>query len=430
MSNRGDKKNMSHPRKHEVAPNLRFPEFEGKENWEKVHLGDLGKLIAGLTYSPDDVRNNGLLVLRSSNVQNGAISLSDNVYVDPKISGANLSKVNDILICVRNGSKALIGKNALIPDGMPLCTHGAFMAIFRSKSAKFVFQLFQTQAYQKQVDGDLGATINSINGSQLKRYKFYVPPSPDEQKKIADCLSSIDELISAERKKIDALKMHKKGLMQSLFPTEGEKVPKLRFPEFQYADAWNESQLGEISTIRSGTTPLRSNSEFYVGGDIPWVKTGDLNNSFIERTEEYITDKANARINPVGSILVAMYGGFNQIGRTGYLMIPAATNQALSVLNVDDNKVVPSFLLMWLNAKVETWKKIASSSRKDPNITGADVAKFPIKFPCILEQKRIANCLAALDDLITSQAKKINALTTHKQGLMQQLFPSQNEVQG
>ena len=162
-----------------------------------------------------------MLVLRSSNVQNGEITLDDNVYVTSNIRGANPSKPNDILICVRNGSKALIGKNALIPEGMPLCTHGAFMTVFRSPTAKFVFQLFQTSAYQKQVDGDLGATINSINGSQFIKYKFYVP-KPLEQQKIADCLSSIDELVTAQTQQLESYKTHKKGLMQQLFPSVEE----------------------------------------------------------------------------------------------------------------------------------------------------------------------------------------------------------------
>lgn len=209
------------PREGETQPRLRFPEFKKAGDWEETRLGQLGELVSGLTYSPDDVRDCGLLVLRSSNVQNGVIVLEDNVYVDPAIKGANLSQPNDILICVRNGSKALIGKSALIPEGMPLCTHGAFMTVFRAKTPGFVFQLFQTEKYQKQVSGDLGATINSINGSQLLKYKFFVP-KPDEQQRIASCLSSLDAVISAETQKLEAIKTYKKGLVQKLFPSPEE----------------------------------------------------------------------------------------------------------------------------------------------------------------------------------------------------------------
>ncbi|MBB5660371.1 restriction endonuclease subunit S [Brevundimonas halotolerans] len=209
------------PQEGETQPRLRFPEFEGAGEWKEVRLNSLGDLVSGLTYSPDDVQEEGLLVLRSSNIQGGKIDLKDCVYVDPNIKRANLSRPNDILVCVRNGSTALIGKTALIPEGMPLCTHGAFMTVFRSKTPKFAFQLFQTSRYQKQVAGDLGATINSINGSQFLRYKFFVP-KPPEQQRIADCLTSLDDLIAAETRKLDTLKTHKKGLMQQLFPQVGE----------------------------------------------------------------------------------------------------------------------------------------------------------------------------------------------------------------
>lgn len=209
------------PAEGEAVPALRFPEFREDGEWEKKQLSQLGELVSGLTYSPEDVRDAGLLVLRSSNVQNGRITLDDNVYVRTDIQGANPTHENDILICVRNGSKSLIGKNALIPEGMPLCTHGAFMTIFRAKSAKFIFQLFQTDAYAKQVSADLGATINSINGNQLKKYIFFVP-KPPEQKKIADFLASLDAIIDAQSHKVDSLKIHKNGLMQRLFPKMDE----------------------------------------------------------------------------------------------------------------------------------------------------------------------------------------------------------------
>ena len=209
------------PREGETQPRLRFPEFRDAGEWEETRLGKLGKLVSGLTYSPDDVRESGLLVLRSSNVQNSEIALDDCVYVDPSIKGANLSQPEDILICVRNGSKALIGKCALIPQGMPLCTHGAFMTVFRADKPSFVFQLFQSDRYQKQVAGDLGATINSINGSQFLKYEFMLP-KPAEQKRIADFLVSLDDLITAATQELATLKTHKKGLMQQLFPSAAE----------------------------------------------------------------------------------------------------------------------------------------------------------------------------------------------------------------
>ena len=122
------------------VPKLRFPEFREAGEWEEKRLGDLGKLVSGLTYSPTDVRENGLLVLRSSNIQNDGISLDDCVYVRRDVNGANLTQPDDILICVRNGSKSLIGKNAIVPKGMPICTHGAFMTVFRAAAPQVPLQ--------------------------------------------------------------------------------------------------------------------------------------------------------------------------------------------------------------------------------------------------------------------------------------------------
>ena len=212
------------PREGETQPRLRFPEFQNAGEWEETPLSKLGNLISGLTYSPKDIRESGLLVLRSSNVQNGEIALDDNVYVNPEVKGVNPSQPNDILICVRNGSKSLIGKCALIPEGLPMCTHGAFMAVFRAQKPSFTFQLFQTARYQKQVAADLGATINSINGKQFLKYTFFVPKQA-EQVRIASCLRSLDFLITAETQKLAALKTHKKGLMQQLFPSPGLDEP-------------------------------------------------------------------------------------------------------------------------------------------------------------------------------------------------------------
>jgi type I restriction enzyme S subunit len=211
------------PQEGESVPNLRFPEFRAAPDWVERKLGDLGKLIPGLTYRPADIRENGLLVLRSSNIQNDEINLEDRVYVRRDVNGANLTQKDDILICVRNGSRSLIGKSAIIPEAMPISTHGAFMTVFRAAAPPFVRALLQTTAYQKQVAARLGATINSINGSDLLNYRFMVPTSAAEQRRIASCLSSLDARLSAQSRKLSALKTHQQGLLQHLFPLPGDR---------------------------------------------------------------------------------------------------------------------------------------------------------------------------------------------------------------
>jgi type I restriction enzyme S subunit len=183
-------------------------------DWEEKKLGEIGEIINGLTYSPKEINSEGVLVLRSSNVKDGIIVLKDNVFVKTKKFNPVLD--NDILICVRNGSKRLIGKNALITKNHVGLAFGAFMTIYRSQLNQYLFHWFSTPTYKKEVHKNLGATINSINGSDLK--KFIVPvPCNEEQQKIANFLSVIDESIEKVGIEITATQTYKKGLLQKMF---------------------------------------------------------------------------------------------------------------------------------------------------------------------------------------------------------------------
>lgn len=197
---------------------LRFKDEIGKAfpKWEEKRLGDVGEIVSGLTYSPADVNNEGILVLRSSNVQDRQLSFEDNVYVKVKAGDFNPVIENDILICVRNGSRNLIGKNALINKKNEGVAFGAFMTVYRSDYNLFLFHYFDTDEYKDEVHKNLGATINSINGSNLKKFKISIPCKA-EQKKIANYLSSIDNKIEIVNKQITQTQAFKKGLLQQMF---------------------------------------------------------------------------------------------------------------------------------------------------------------------------------------------------------------------
>ena len=202
--------------------------------------------------------------------------------------------------------------------------------------------------------------------------------------------------------------------------------PKLRFKEFD--GDWFQSKIGEIFQVTSGSTPLRSDNRFFENADIVWVKTTDLNNGLIEKTEEKISQIAlketSVKILPKGTVFVAMYGGFNQIGRTGLLVHEAACNQALSAIYPNE-KIDSYFLLTFLNHKVDDWKTFAASSRKDPNITKSDVLAFPLKYPVKEEQTKIASFLSVVDEKISQLTQKHALLSQYKQGMMQKLFSQQ-----
>ncbi|XQC04912.1 restriction endonuclease subunit S [Arcobacter cryaerophilus gv. pseudocryaerophilus] len=393
-------------------PKLRFPEFLNEPEWQKIKLNKLGKLVSGLTYSPDDIREDGLLVLRSSNVQDGEIKLEDNVYVRTDIKGANLSKPNDILICVRNGSKALIGKNALIPDNMPLCTHGAFMTVFRAELPKFVFQLFQTKDYERQVNADLGATINSINGNKFIKYEFYVPTTEKEQQKIADCLNSIDSLITAQNQKVELLKEHKNGLLQNLFPKDGESVSKYRFPEFINDVELEEKQLDDI--IKSYSSSIALNKLQLKGKGYP-VYGADTIVGYID---EFQHEKEYISIVKDGS----------GVGRLNFCQSQSSILGTLTCLKSKNETLYDLKWIYYLLNTIDFSTYIKGAGI--PHIYYSDYKNENILVPKIKEQKKIADFLTSIDKKINLQIRKVESLKEHKKALLQQLFPSNEVING
>jgi type I restriction enzyme S subunit len=164
------------------------------------------------------------------------------------------------------------------------------------------------------------------------------------------------------------------------------------------------------------------------------VKTLDLNNGHVTNTEEWVTEAAiketSLRVYPPRTVVVAMYGGFNQIGRTGLLQIPAAVNQALTAVRPNEKVLDPRYLLESLNLRVGYWRTVASSSRKDANITGDDVRAFPVRLPPLPEQKAIATALADVDALLGALDGIIAKRRDLKQAAMEQLLTAQIRLPG
>ena len=183
-----------------------------------VYLSEVADFLQGLTYSPSDVSVSGYLVLRSSNIQNGMLSFDDCVYVDKKVDESLQVKCDDVIMCVRNGSKNLVGKTALIPPNMPMTTWGAFMMIIRSKlNDTYIFHYLNSQMFFSQVFKDTGtATINQITKGILNECRLPLPPET-ERIQISKMLSSFDAKIQNAEKCLATLVNLKKALLQQLF---------------------------------------------------------------------------------------------------------------------------------------------------------------------------------------------------------------------
>src|ERR1700730_14670797 len=198
---------------------------------------------------------------------------------------------------------------------------------------------------------------------------------------------------------------------------------------------WTPARLSDVAVFSSGTTPSRSRqSEYFDLGTHLWVKTLDLNNSRIVSTDERVTDRAIAetslKIFPAGTVLIALYGGFRQIGSTGLFTRPAAANQAITTMHTDRRKLTPEYLLHILNFFVDYWRTVASSSRKDPNITGGDVKNFSLLLPPIHEQMAIAEAINDVDELIRALDQLVRKKMTIGQGMMQELLTGTTRLPG
>ena len=260
------------------APELRFPDFRGLKEWETNALNNIAHPIKNRGHTEN---SKNILILSS---EHGIVGQGE--YFDKKIASENADryisiKLNDFVYNDRTTK---------------LFVYGAIKRLFRHEAGLVspIYKCFRFNSDQNPIfwewyfessshEGQLKSLINE--GARTGRYNISIDgflsmpvlsPSQKEQQKIADCLISINDLITVQVQKIETLKAHKKSLMHQLFPVEGETVPCMRFPEFREAGQWEESTLQGVATIRSGSTPARSNAKFYVDGSIPWVKTTDL----------------------------------------------------------------------------------------------------------------------------------------------------------
>ena len=203
------------PKKGEKVPEIRFAGFT--DDWEQRKFPEFVHFYNGQTYKPEDVQDDGVLVLRSSNVKNDEIVEADNIYLDKSVANAEQVRKGDIIVVVRNGSRALIGKHAEIKREMPNTVIGAFMTGIRSEHSSFVNALLGTPQFEREIEMNMGATINQITGYMFSKMAFMIP-SGDEQDKIGAYFKGLDNLIALHQRRHDTLKEIKKYMLQNMFP--------------------------------------------------------------------------------------------------------------------------------------------------------------------------------------------------------------------
>ena len=374
-----------------LTPKLRFPEFRNAPGWEWKPLEacldyqqPTPYLVAATNYSPSfktPVLTAGkTFVLGHTNEEHGIFSEGLPVIIFDDFTTA--TQFVDF----------------------PFKAKSSAMKILQAKSGadiKFMYETLQEISYE----------VGAHQRHWISKFASMLAlvPQSEEQQKIAECLTSLDEVIAAQSQKLDALKTHKKGLMQQLFPREGETLPRLRFPEFQDAPDWALKPLLEVAPLQRGFD-LPSNE--IRSGNVPIVYSNGPK-GFHETGMAKGPGIVTGRSGTIGKIHFVENGAY------------WPHNTSLWVTSFKAN--FPRFVF-YLYESIG-FLRFASGSGI-PTLNRNDAHSFVTGIPLnIREQQRIASCLTSLDDQITAQSAKLDSLKTHKQGLMQQLFPSPEAVE-
>ncbi|MCL4770645.1 MAG: restriction endonuclease subunit S [Burkholderiaceae bacterium] len=409
-----------------LVPKLRFPEFRGAVGWKERPLSKLMS-ESRLPGSKGNVAKKITVKLWGNGVfeKNGSSPGSINTQYFKRKAGQFIYSKLDFL----NQAFGIIPPNL---DNFESTVDLPCFDFSDELNPVFLLEYVKRRDFYER----LGETADGSRKARRIHAETFLSfpialPSPAEQQKIADCLSSLDELIAAQACKVDALKTHKKGLMQQLFPREGETQPRLRFPEFQGATAWTMEKLENLAKRGSGHTPSKSVPEYY-GGGVKWVSLADskrLDAGLISETETNISElgikNSSAVLHPAGTVLISRDAG---VGKSAVMAVPMAVSQHFIVWVCDNQKLCNWFLYYLLQFMKPIFERIA---------TGSTIKTIGLPFfkelstavPSVSEQQRIADCLTSLDSLITAATQELETLKTHKKGLMQQLFPAAEAVE-
>jgi type I restriction enzyme S subunit len=402
--------NQKEEAKPALVTKLRFPEFRSEKGWTEKPLKAAAHINPATGGLPES-----FVYIELESVDAGELKAKERISrVGAPSRAQRLVQRGDIIYQVVRPYQ----RNNLLcefDDDEDYVASTGYAQLRAKGSNRFLYQSIHTDSFVGRVIAKCtGSNYPAINSSDLAEIQLPIPPTLPEQQKIAECLSSVDELIAAQARKVDALKTHKKGLMQQLFPREGETQPRLRFPEFQNARKWETKELGKVAeNLDNKRRPITSSDR--ESGDVPYYGASGI----VDYVEGYIFDE---------DLLCVSEDGANLVARTYPIAFPISgktwVNNHAHVLRFEAT-CTQKFVEMYLNSiKLDDF----ITGMAQPKLNKAMLDRIPIPHTTVGEQKRIVTCLSSLDSLITAETQKHEALKTHKKGLMQQLFPSMDEV--
>lgn len=384
------------------------------KDWVVKKLGEIGESLIGLTYSPVDVRPQGTLVLRSSNVQNNALNFEDSVFVEADVPQRIMVKGGDLLICVRNGSRELIGKCALLDDRVHGMTFGAFMAVFRSKHGKILHQIFQSRIIKKQINEHLGATINQITNKSLNSFSVPLPPGGSEQYAIARALSDVDALIEA----LDLLLIKKRDIKQATM--QQLLTGQTRLPGF--GGEWHTKPLPDVLKFCNGKA-----HEQYISNTGSYIC---VNSKFIS-TEGKVRKYSSVNFCPAkrGDILMVMSD------------LPNGRALAKAYFVEEDDKYAVNQRICRLTSYHDCSQYLFYTLNRNPYFLAFDdgvsqthllnniFQKCQILLPgSVEEQRAIASILSEMDVELAALENRRDKTILLKQGMMQELLTGKTRL--
>lgn len=411
-----------------AAPRLRFPEFREVAGWEQTSLGMEATFQKGRGISKAELDPNGSRPC----VRYGELYTRYGEVIDVVASRTNapeselfLSRKNDVIIPASGETKEDIATaSCVLLDGVAL---GSDLNVIRTPhNGVFLSYLLNGSKRREIAKVAQGDTVVHLYPSQLEALQVAFPTEA-EQQKIADCLTSLDEVIAAQGRKVDALKAHKRGLMQQLFPREGKTRPRLRFPEFRKGPAWASIQIGDMLEEHARLIEMDDAEEYSLvtvkrryGGVVARERlTGrsiKVKSQFIVKTNDFLISKRQIVHDACGLVPKDLDGS---IVSNEYSVLMPKKGCDIAFFNYfsQQSAVSASFLQSSVGIVIE--KMLFKLNAW---------LKLRFLFPSIDEQREIAKCLSFLDAQIIAESNQLAALKTHKQGLMQQLFPALEAV--
>lgn len=404
-------------------PAIRFKGLT--DPWKQRKLENLVTLFPGLTYSPKNVITNpGTLVLRSSNIQNNQIVEADNVYVISEIVNSSNVQIGDIIVVVRNGSRKLIGKHALVNYRMNNTVIGAFMTGIRSDSPDFFSALLDTKQFQIEIQKNLGATINQITNGSLKKMKFIVPVKNSERSKMGSFFRSLNNLIALHQRKVKVLQNLKKALLQRMFASKDNPIPDIRFAGF--TDPWEQRKLGDVAlSLEYG---LNTSATGY-DGENKYIRITDIDDSSHEFIQSDLTSPntdlsmAENYLLKKGDILFARTGA--SVGKTyhykvkdGHIYYAGFLIRARIKPEFDSEFVFQNTL----TTKYANFIRVTSQRSGQPGVNAQEYARFELSIPSLPESKEIGQFFKIFDDTVALHQRKVEVLQDLKKALLQKMF--------